>query len=182
MPPLESIEAADRIKPGPIGKLTPWLRARICDLLAQGFGLARACRYIHVSRASVYNWMKEDLAFARAIDEARRMGAEALADEAVEIADTEPDANRARVRVDARKWRAAVTDPQRFAEKTRIQVDHSIDLRGALAEARARVPYRVIEIDAAAVDAGLLDHAKPAATSEPATVPEDEGELSELLE
>lgn len=177
--PLESIEAADRIKPG---RLTPWLRARICDLLAQGYGLAKTCKHVRISRQTVYNYAKDDFAFARAIDEARRMGAEFLADEAIEIADTEPDVNRARLRYDARKWKAAITDPQRFADKTRVQIDHSIDLRGALAEARARVPYRVIEIDAAAVDAGLLDHAKPAATSEPVAVPEDEGKLSELLE
>lgn len=180
MPPLESIEVAGRngTPPRP-GKLTPWVRARICDLLAQGYGLAKTCRYLKISRQTVYNYARDDLAFSRAIDEARRMGAEALAEEALEIADTEPDANRARVRVESRKWLASVTDPQRYGPKTQIQVAHNIDLAGALAEARARVSgNRIIEIDAAAVDAGLLDHVKPAAASELA----DEGELAGLLE
>lgn len=52
------------------------------------------------------------------------MQAEAIADEAIDIADTcEPmDAQKARLQVDTRKWFASKMFPEKFADRTKL--DH----------------------------------------------------------
>ena len=45
-----------------------------------------------------------------------------LADEIVEIADTEPDPNRARVRIDARKWYAAKVNKKDYGDRVSAEV------------------------------------------------------------
>ncbi|MBU2052465.1 hypothetical protein KKH13_04650, partial [Patescibacteria group bacterium] len=56
--------------------------------------------------------------YARARDEQ----ADTLADEITYIADTEPDANKARVRVDARKWVAAKLKPKKYGDHQSLAV------------------------------------------------------------
>lgn len=69
---------------------------------------------------------------------AQQARAELLADEIIDIADTELDANRARVRVDARRWYASKMQPQKYGDRIELNVTETVDIRGALAEAKAR--------------------------------------------
>ena len=55
--------------------------------------------------------------------DAREEQADFHADEIIEIADTEPDPNKARVRIDARKWKAAKMQPKKYGDK--IDLNHS---------------------------------------------------------
>jgi hypothetical protein len=45
---------------------------------------------------------------------AREERADLVADEIITIADTEPDPNKARVMIDARKWWAARVNPKKY--------------------------------------------------------------------
>jgi hypothetical protein len=52
---------------------------------------------------------------------ARQLQADHFVDEIIEIIDTETDPNRARVRMDGRKWVAAKQAPKKYGDK----IDHT---------------------------------------------------------
>ena len=56
--------------------------------------------------------------YARAREERSHM----MADEIIEIADTEPDPNRARVRIDARKWWASKVNKKDYGDRVTAEV------------------------------------------------------------
>jgi len=55
---------------------------------------------------------------------AKEQQADLLAEEMLEISDDEPDSNRARVKIDTRKWIASKLKPKRYADK--LDMTHSI--------------------------------------------------------
>lgn len=63
---------------------------------------------------------------------------EGLADEIIEIADTEPDPGKARNRIEARKWYASKMKPQKFGDRIDVNVNQTIDISSALSAARSR--------------------------------------------
>jgi hypothetical protein len=75
------------------------------------------------SERTVYQWLAAQGEFATMYTRAREMRANMIADDTLEIADTEPDPHKARVRIDARKWWAAKTSPKKYGDK--IQQEHS---------------------------------------------------------
>ena len=64
----------------------------------------------------------EDGPFAERYQHARALGYQRMADEIIEIADSEPDAQTARNRCDVRKWYLSKMLPKVFGEK--IEVDN----------------------------------------------------------
>lgn len=69
---------------------------------------------------------------------ARQARTELEVDGLIEIADTEPDPNKARVRIDTRKWIASKMNPNQYGDRIDVNVNQTIDIGGALKEARAR--------------------------------------------
>ena len=65
--------------------------------------------------------------FARA----REQRAETFADQIVEIADTEEDAAKARVRVDARKFVASKLLPRTYGDKQEVNINQSVSIAHA---------------------------------------------------
>lgn len=72
------------------------------------------------SEASVYNWLRNYPDFLEKYARARELMADINADSIVEIADTEEDPNKARVRIDARKWWAGKVQPKKYGEKVAL--------------------------------------------------------------
>lgn len=68
---------------------------------------------------TVYKWLADNESFLKLYTRAREDQADTLADEIIDIADTDKDANRARVRVDARKWVASKLKPQKYGDKNK---------------------------------------------------------------
>ena len=62
-----------------------------------------------------------------------------FANEIINIADSEDDPKRARNRIDARKWYASKMNPKKYGDKINVEVQHFVDIAGALSEARQRV-------------------------------------------
>ena len=115
------------------------LADEICDRIARGRGLISVCNDPGMpTYSTVRKWLKEHDFFARDYARARVDQADTYADEIVEIADTEPDPNRARVRVEARKWTASKLRPQAYGDRIDLNVQGSLDLRAVLAGAEAR--------------------------------------------
>ncbi len=67
---------------------TDALATEICERLSCGEPLRRICRDAGVSWAAVYAWIKADADLAARVARARDLGFQALAEEALEIADT----------------------------------------------------------------------------------------------
>lgn len=116
-------EPGKRNKGGRPTKYTPALGDRICAWIAEGNSARSACEQFGISRDTLFRWLREHGEFSDQYARAREDQADTIADEVIEIADTEDDPQKARVRVDARKWAAARMSPRKWGD--RQQVEHS---------------------------------------------------------
>jgi len=113
---------------------TPAVADIICDRLASGMGLEQACAPDDMPGArTVHRWLENNDEFRQKYARARTEQADRDADDVVKIADEECDPQRARVRVDARKWRASKLAPKKYGE--RIEHSGSIGLEALVSQA-----------------------------------------------
>jgi hypothetical protein len=97
----------------------------ICLDIMAGKSLREICaREGMPATATVYKWLGQYDEFRDSYAHAREIQADVLADEIIEIADSETDPNRARVMIDARKWLASKLRPKRYGD--RVELDHSV--------------------------------------------------------
>ena len=110
-----------------MGRPTSFTQERadtICARIAKGESLKAICAEKgQPCETTVRQWLAGNPDFVRQYAHAREQQADFYADEIVEIADTEPDANRARVRIDARKWKASKMAPKKYGD--RMELEHS---------------------------------------------------------
>jgi hypothetical protein len=84
---------------------------------------------------TVMQWLARYPEFAQQYAQARQAGADALADEIIDIADNrELDPQDRRVRIDARKWIASKLKPKAYGEKTELTHDVGEGLASILAK------------------------------------------------
>jgi hypothetical protein len=96
----------------------------ICERIADGESLRGICKSEGMPHyCTALQWLKEEPGFASQYAHAREDQADAYADEIIAIADTEEDAAKARVRVDARKWVASKLKPKKYGDK--LDLNHS---------------------------------------------------------
>ena len=101
----------------------------ICDLLIDGHSLNTVCAAIEVSKPTVCRWIRQNPKFRNQYAKAKRWQARFAAEEILEIADdTSNDVtgelkmpnmvavNRAKLRIDARKWVAAKLLPKKYGD------------------------------------------------------------------
>jgi hypothetical protein len=89
-----------------------------------------------------YKRIQETPELTNAHARARLTKAEISVDELLKIADEEIDPQRARNRIDARKWVAAKYNAQVYGDRLDLNVNQTVDIGAALAEARARLSPR----------------------------------------
>ena len=92
----------------------------ICERLASGKGLAEICRDpVMPSEATVYRWLDQHEVFTAQYAKARLLQADHFGDEILEIADegSLEDTQRARLRVDARKWLMSKLAPKKYGDR-----------------------------------------------------------------
>ena len=92
------------------------------------------------------------LAYVRALE----IRSDLLADEALDIADTEPDAAKARNRIEVRKWLASKHNTKRYGDRIDLNVTQTLDVAGTLQEARARL-LRPVRDQLGVSDAQVID-------------------------
>lgn len=96
----------------------------ICRKLIEGKSLRSICKSPSApSLTTVMKWRRDIPEFAAQYTRAREDQADTLADEIVQIADTEKDAKRAAVRIDARKWAASKLKSKAYGDK--ITAEHT---------------------------------------------------------
>ena len=76
---------------------------------------------------------------------AQELRAHLHADEIIGIADTDTDPQRARNRIDARKWHASKMNSRVYGERLDVNMQGTIDLAAIVLEARQRTVQQSIE-------------------------------------
>lgn len=106
------------------------IMADVCEQIANGKSLREICAAEGMPAPStICLWLTENETFAEQYAHARERQADLYADEIIEIADAakNEDAQVARLRVDARKWKASKLAPKRYGEK--LDLNHSGGLK-----------------------------------------------------
>lgn len=113
----------------------------IVDRIAKGDTLAQICRDLDIPRVVIYDWIKDDAEFAKRMDDAREAGFDAIAEEALRIADDgtndfyekesmsglktlgvdKDHIQRSKLRVETRLKLLAKWHPKRYGEKLEIE-------------------------------------------------------------
>lgn len=99
---------------------TPELCDRICERLGNGEPLRTICKDDDMPvGATVYSWIRLYPEFLERYEKAKQESSDALVEEMLSIADDEnpEDTQRARLRVDTRKWIAAKLKPKKYGEQ-----------------------------------------------------------------
>jgi hypothetical protein len=106
----------------------PELAAEICELISIGYGLKEALETnLKFPKATAfYKWLEKYPDVAYNYMRAREMQQDYEADNIITIADTQADSNKARVMIDARKWRASKLAPKKYGDKQEIAHSGSI--------------------------------------------------------
>lgn len=102
------------------------IMADVCEQIANGKSLREICEPEGMPAPStIVGWLVEDDALSEQYTRARERQADFYADEIIEIADQakNEDAQIARLRVDARKWKASKLAPKRYGDK--VTNEHS---------------------------------------------------------
>lgn len=100
------------------------IKARVCTELADGKSLRTICTGKGMpSIETIRVWLLNDAAFAAQYARAREEQADFYADEIIDISDTEKDPQKAKVRIDARKWVASKLKPKKYGDK--IELGHT---------------------------------------------------------
>lgn len=105
--------------------------AYICDAVSCGQTLAQICRDLDISRLDVYRWINDDKDFAEQMEAARAAGYDALADEALAIADDDQFdmvdgkrnkewVQRSKLKFEARMKLLSKWHPKRYGDKIEV--------------------------------------------------------------
>ena len=101
---------------------SPALGESICERVAQGETLASICRDLQIAYRTVNDWRNQYPEFGTKMGTARECGHDVIAESCLQIADTEPDPNRGKLRVWTRLQLLAKWDPRRYGERSQIDV------------------------------------------------------------
>jgi len=131
--------------PGRPTDCTPEVVGEICGRLASGESLRHICQDDHLPEtATIYRWVIEDReGFSDQYAKARRSQALHWAEEILTIGDEEnkEDTQRARLRVDTRKWLLSKVLPKVYGDKVTLAGDSDAPLE-------VMVTRRIVNADA----------------------------------
>jgi len=110
------------------------LADRICARLAAGESIRSICRDPAMPGTStVMRWKEDDASFRARYAYSREAGLDAMAEEALAIADdTSGDPARDRLRVDTRKWLLSKMAPRRYGERVTLAGDEDAPMQVVL--------------------------------------------------
>ncbi|WP_304679162.1 hypothetical protein [Neisseria polysaccharea] len=118
-------------KKRPIGRPTTYNQEtadKICELIARGMSLRAICASADMpAGGTVHRWLAEHQDFQEQYARAREEQADGFADEIIDIADSvAPETGevaKAKLQIDARKWKAAKLAPKKYGEKLELDAD-----------------------------------------------------------
>ncbi len=112
----------------------------ILDLYSDGENLQQIEKRRNLpSRRTILRWRTDFPEFGKLYDQALLSYSEAIIEEALQIADTEPDAKKAKNRIDIRTWIASKYNRSRFGDKLDITQTVLMDISPTLLKATQRM-------------------------------------------
>lgn len=114
--------AKTRGRPKGSSTFTPEIGDQICELLAEGMSAVRACKELGVALRTFYQWQREYPEFLAQVSRAREDQADTFADQMCDIAEFDEDVQRAKLKIDARKWVASRMKPKSWGD--RVTTEH----------------------------------------------------------
>lgn len=125
---------------------------RILEHIASGRALTEHRQAGLPNPTTIFRWLESNEDFRNKYAHAREKQAEVLAAQIITIADTEPDAQKARNRIDARKWVAAKLLPKVYGDNQKVEVNHNIKIAEEHAAALLELSRRKREADGNLID------------------------------
>lgn len=116
--------------------------ATVFDILiaiTNGVSLRNKLRELGLEPFHFFDFLGDHPLIEQQYSRAQIARAEMNVEELIEIADTEMDAQKARNRIDARRWYATKMRPQKYGDRIDLNINNTTDVAGALSEARARL-------------------------------------------
>lgn len=109
----------------------------LCERIAAGESVKSICRDKAMpSEYTVYKWLNDFPEFAKQYAHARERQADFYADDIIRIADECEDPQKARVQIDARKWKASKMAPKKYGDRQEVELSGSVEV-ALTPEARA---------------------------------------------
>lgn len=94
------------------------LATKICDLLAEGKSMVKACEEVGISRRTVTSWLEKKPDFVEKTIHARGEATDDMVDRIIDIArDESRDYYTRRLEIDSIKWIAGKQRPKKYSEK-----------------------------------------------------------------
>lgn len=118
--------------------LTKEQEEKAIELAASGMSTEKVCEAIMVSPKFFYKHRVNTPSFMSAYAQARQEGMDALVDKLDDIHEKYDDPQVARLASDNIKWKASKIKPQVYGDRIDVNVNQTIDIKGALTEARQR--------------------------------------------
>ena len=128
-------------------KLTKKVFDEILHDYQQGPSLHKVLKSKGIFSGDFWNYCQENPSEDTAYMRAQAAKAEKYAEEILEISDEDDDPQRARNRIDARKWYASKIKPSKFGDKIDLNINQTVDIGLALKDAQTRVLRSVQPID-----------------------------------
>jgi hypothetical protein len=119
-------------------KYDPKKLVTLLENVARGQTLTQAAKEYGIDRDIIYHWRVRFPELGKALDAARAMGEDAIADDCLDIADnTDESPDSRKVRVWTRLQLLKAWNPKKWGD--RVNHNHSHDFTKELEEARARI-------------------------------------------
>jgi len=119
--------------------ITRELAEAVITALYAGEQLPKTLRELGITARKFYEYVDSNPELASNLARAEQAWAQNMASEIVSIADEDPDAQRARNRIDARKWVASKLYASKFGERIDLNLTGTVDLTAAIAAGRQRL-------------------------------------------
>ena len=119
----------------------PELTDLICELIAVGWGLQQVLDSSpdFPKAATFYKWLDSYPDVVEKYARARDRQQDYEADNMIAIADGATDPNKARIQIDARKWRASKLAPKKYGDKLDLNHSGNVSLTEAEIDAKLAV-------------------------------------------
>ena len=125
------------------GTMTPDQKAQAIDMAEEGATLRAIAKRLGIDVRRITKARKGDLTFDNEMTRARDLGIEIQADDLLEV-DSEENAGKdvqlIKLKSDNVKWLIARRAPKRYGDRLEVNLNQTLDLSGALIEARKRAP------------------------------------------
>lgn len=125
-------------------KMAPADFEEVCAAHALGQSVTQIASETGFSRQQIYRYAGKTPDNEAAWQASQRQYAARIMEETIEIADSDPDPQRARNRINARHHYASKLNPAVWGDKLQVEVEHKMDLSIALDEARKRRELRAM--------------------------------------